>query len=148
MEETGKELTDIYFFWIDQLARAKKRATARFFNELELDLSVDQWILLKRLNEVQSTNQKQLSDSTFKDPASVTRTLDLLVKKDLVERKMGTEDRRTFELELTKKGKQIVDMVIPHAIEKRRMGLEGISREELNVFRIVAERMIKNFDRS
>ncbi len=146
MREQDKSLDEIYFFWIDQLSRAKKQATSRLFEELKIDLSVDQWIILKRLSELDGLTQKELSSSTLRDPASLTRTLDILVNRDLVERQIGT-DRRSFEVHLTKKGRSLVNEIIPHAVKKREQGLLDINQNDLNIFRKVVGQMIENFEK-
>lgn len=144
--EESRPINDIYFFWIDQLHRAKRQATARIFESINVKLTVDQWIILKRLSEVASINQKDLSEDTLKDPASMTRTLDILSKAGLVERRPSLGDRRSFQVSLTLEGTALVRSIIPRAIDSREKGLVGITKEELSTFRSVAERMIQNFN--
>jgi len=99
------------------------------FRSLGIDLTDDQWMALKRIHEESGINQKSLSKAIHKDPASITRILDNLVKKELIVRNMGA-DRRTFNLSVTAKGNQIVAQVIPAAVKARAKGLEGMSATE------------------
>ena len=147
MSELSTPLEDIYFFWLDRANKAKKRATARLFGELGIDLNVDQWVIIKRLSEAPGLTQKALSEHTLKDPAALTRSLDLLEAEGFVERRPSPDDRRTTNLFLTDSGQDIISRVLPRAVEGRRQGLEGISAEDLQVFRKVIHRMTENFEK-
>ena len=52
-------------------------------------------------------NQIDLAESVYKDPASITRILDLLIKKDYVRKRVNEADRRRYDLILTKTGQQV-----------------------------------------
>lgn len=137
--EINKSLDDIYIFWLERVTKAFKKNKVQFFKEAGVDLTSDQWVLLKRCHEMPGNTQKDLADSTFKDPASVTRTLDILVKKELLERRQG-QDRRNFEIWLTPSGNQLVEKMLPLAVEKRHEGLKGISTSE-------AEQLVKTLEK-
>ena len=132
MKEQDKPLKDIYFFWMDRAIKAQRKATGRLFKELGVKLTPDQWIILKSLSEQPSQTQRQLSEAVSKDPASITRTLDLLEAEDLLVRK--EVDRRTQAVLLTEKGRSLVDKVVPEAVKYREMGINGISKEEMRIF--------------
>jgi DNA-binding MarR family transcriptional regulator len=103
-------------------------------------------VLLKRLFESPGILQKDLANTTYKDPASVTRTLDLMENKGLVKRKMSPEDRRGFEIYLTSSGEGMVKGILPLAVKMRKDGLKGISDDELKVFKKVLNKLYDNFD--
>lgn len=141
--EESKALDEVYIFWLERVTKAMKKYKAQFFKSLDIDLTSDQWVLLKRCHEVHGINQKDLAESTYRDPASITRTLDLLVKKDLVERRQGN-DRRNYEIWLTEAGNQLVQRVLPEAAKTRLAGLEGISEAENKAFIQTLEKIWKN----
>lgn len=122
-------LDEVYFFWLDRANKAYKQYAHKLFQEIGVNITDDQWIVIKRIDEQPGINQKTLSKDLYKDPASITRILDNLVKKDLVIREMGN-DRRTFNLTLTKSGKAVVKKVLPVAIKGRAKGLEGLSKND------------------
>ena len=129
MIESNKKLEEVYFYWLDRAAKAYKNYAHQMFKALGIDLTDDQWMALKRIHEESGINQKTLSKAIHKDPASITRILDNLVKKELIIRNMG-DDRRTFNLSVTDAGNKIVAQVIPLAVEARAKGLEGMSTAE------------------
>ena len=141
--ELQKPLDDIYIFWLERVTKAFKKNKIQFFKDAGEDLTSDQWVLLKRCHEKPGNTQKDLAESTFKDPASVTRTLDILVKKNLLERKQG-QDRRNFEIWLTKNGTALVERMLPLAVEKRKEGLAGIPEAEAQQFVKTLEKIWHN----
>lgn len=141
--EEDKPLRDIYFFWMDRAMKAQRKATGRLFKELGVKLTPDQWIILKSLHEESHQTQRQLAEAVSKDPASITRTLDLLEKEVLIERKQM--DRRTFTVLLTDQGKALVEHVLPEAVKYRQKGIEGVSDAEMETFQKVLNTIYKNF---
>ncbi len=143
MKEEDKPLEEVYFFWMDRAMKAQRKAKNRFFKKLGLDITSDQWIILKRLSENESQTQKELADAVSKDPASITRSLDILEKDGLIER--ISADRRSFKVMLIKKGSDLVKRVIPEAVKYRNKGIEGLSDEEMKVFKKVLNTIYSNF---
>ena len=123
--------------------KALKKHKAQLFKSLEIDLTSDQWVVLKRCHEVQGITQKELAESTYKDPASITRILDLLTKKTLIERRQG-QDRRNFEIWLTPDGEALIKKVLPMAAKTRLEGLAGISESENKAFIKTLEKIWNN----
>jgi DNA-binding MarR family transcriptional regulator len=144
MKEIEKPLEDVYFFWLDRAAKAYKNYAHQIFKSINVDLTDDQWMALKRIDEQDEINQKELSKEIYKDPASITRILDNLVKKDLIVRNMGN-DRRTFNLSVTQQGKAIIEKVLPEAAKARAKGLEGISKSESAALISLLKRIQENF---
>lgn len=80
---------------------------ARFKRELEragLSITPEQLAVLGRLHEREGQTQRELADSTFKDFGSMTRMIDLMERKGLVERRPHPADRRAYALYLTQAG--------------------------------------------
>lgn len=141
--EENKALDEVYIFWLERVMKAMKKHKVQLFKSLNVDLTSDQWVLLKRCHEVPGITQKDLAHSTYRDPASITRTLDLLVKKDLVARRQGN-DRRNFEVWLTETGETLVNRIVPAAAQTRLVGLQGISESENKAFIQTLEKIWRN----
>ncbi|MEO9869340.1 MarR family winged helix-turn-helix transcriptional regulator [Ekhidna sp.] len=145
MREKDKSLNEVYFFWMDRAMKAQRKAKNRFFKKLGVDLTSDQWIILKRLSEVENQTQKELADAVSKDPASITRSLDILEKNGMIERRSA--DRRSFMVLLTKQGQGLVDKVIPEAVIYRQKGISGLSEKDMKTFKKVLDTIYINFSR-
>ncbi|MEO9482199.1 MAG: MarR family transcriptional regulator [Ekhidna sp.] len=143
MSEIDKPINEVYFFWMDRTMKAWKKASNQLFRDLGINITSDQWIILKRLSEEQALTQRELAKSISKDPASVTRILDLLEKEKLIARVMA--DRRSFTINLTQEGEKLVKKVLPEAVKYREKGIEGVSGEEMRTFRKVLDRIRDNF---
>ena len=140
------ELEKAFFYQIDKLMKAVNDYTLAVFKENKFPVTKDQWVILKKVSESMGSTQKQIADSTFKDPAALTRILDLLVQMGFVQRKSSMEDRRAFEIILTVDGSRLVNRMTPIVQEIRTKALAGISEEEEQVARNVLEKMRHNFN--
>lgn len=139
-------LENVYIYLIERTARRFKKYSQVLFKENNIDLTGDQWVVLKRIGEREGINQKEIANSTYKDPASVTRILDLMEKKGLVLRQPIENNRRAYGLYLTKAGNDLVQKVLPVAVEARSVGLEGVSDEDFETFKKVLNTIYDNFD--
>lgn len=92
----------------------------RGLTEANIDLTVDQWVVLDHLVQNSGISQIELGNLTLKDPPTMTRILDLLVKKNLVERVNCSSDRRRFTINPTSDG-EIVHSKANEIIIKVRM---------------------------
>lgn len=65
------------------------------------DITPEQWTVIKRLADQDGISQKELSRNVDKDQATLTRILDILERKELIQKQMNKEDRRSFLIYLT-----------------------------------------------
>lgn len=93
------------------------------------DITSEQWVTLERLHENDGCNQKELSLNSFKEQAAITRTLDILEKKGLVERRKSEVDRREFLIFITEKGINLLNDILPH-VKLYRDSLNSILTQE------------------
>ena len=109
-----------------------------------LDISMDQWMILGPIWQLQSPSQKELGEICFRDKPSITRIIDSLEKKSLVVRVPDQIDHRIKRVVLTKAGKQLFYDVLP-IMEKTREEVRGnIPEEEIQIFKDVLSKIIKN----
>ncbi len=112
-----------------------------------LHISYDQWIVLNELAQQQGLSQIELSMNTKKEPASISRILTLLVKRDLVERVDDKNNKRTKRIYITTTGAEITKKsnVIFNKIAKH--GFEGVYDQEINLFVRILNKVESNFDK-
>ena len=144
---TGKErLEEVIYFFIERTLKRLKQYSMMEFQKHGFELTIDQWIVLKRIGEYEGINQIDLAESTYKDPASITRILDALIKKGLVEKRTNENDRRRFDLLLTQAGKDLHDEMIEVVVELRKVGIEGMSQEEIKLLEGLLNRIFENIN--
>ncbi|MBK9736878.1 MAG: MarR family transcriptional regulator [Saprospiraceae bacterium] len=108
------------------------------------DITIDQWLVLKTLQENRHLSQNQIAELVFKDFASITRIIDLLVKKKYVRRRVDIKDRRKFELAITTEGSKIIENIYPIISENRKQALSGMTSESVNNLKVQLENLINN----
>ena len=123
-------IEDVILFQIDKTSKISKQYSQGEFDRLNLDITVEQWILLKIIHESARISQKELAIKSLRDPASITRTLDILEKKDLIQRLSIPENRRQYNIDLTKKGTSFINKNMPIINTHRKRSVNGISDEE------------------
>ena len=83
------------------------------FQRGNIDLTKNQWIVLKKLNEVDGRHQNELAFITSRDKTSLTRLISTMEKKELVVRIPSKIDKRINHIHLTKNGKIVYSKTIP-----------------------------------
>ncbi|MEL7423158.1 MAG: MarR family transcriptional regulator [Bacteroidota bacterium] len=139
-------LEDVYVYLLERTIREVKRDFNRRLKAAfpGLTITSDQWVILKRISEREALNQREVAAVTGKDPASITRTLDLLAKKNWVERQDVPGDRRAYQVVLTREGQELVEQLIPLAQATREAGLADVSAEEFESLKRVLNKIYSN----
>lgn len=127
----ARSIESIILFQIDKTSKIAKQYSQREFDRLRLGITVDQWVLLKIIHESENISQKELADRSFRDPASITRTLDLLHTMKLVDREPVPNNRRQYQILLSETGKRFVDTHMPMIQRHRQKSIAGMSEKEL-----------------
>jgi len=138
-------LEDVFIYLIERTERQMKRFANAALKQAGIEISSEQWAILKRIGERETINQRELAELTFKDPASVTRSLDILEKTGLVRRENMENDRRAYNLFLTPAGEALVKKITPIAKAVRKQGLKNISAEEQAQFKATLNRIYDNY---
>ncbi len=109
-----------------------------------LAISIPQWRVLAVLHERPDLTMNQLSDLTTIDRTTLTRALDNLVRRRLVERRPDAEDRRSVRLRLTDAGSTAFFQVLPRVIEQNERAMTGFTKAEAAGLRSMLHRMVDN----
>lgn len=131
-------------FLLDRTLRQLRFSLQHHFNEHEVNLSVDQWIVL---NEAQSSgmiSQTLLADRVAKDPASVTRIVHGLVKSKFIQRVISEKDQRISLLKVTPAGKKELSKSHQAVQQYRKTALKGVSKEELAPVKVLLDKLFEN----
>jgi DNA-binding MarR family transcriptional regulator len=79
----------------------------------EFGLTPEQWAVLFRVREEDGLIQKEIADRAGKDKPTTTRILDTLEAKGFVTKRASEHDRRSFQVFITKQGKETADAIEP-----------------------------------
>ena len=116
-----------------------KRAHSLMIDALETPLaergfSFVQYVILSWLRDGIAVNPKDFCSQFRHDSGALTRVIDQLAERGLLERIRGDRDRRKVDLKLTDAGRAAVEGLIPLVVGKLNLALGDFSSEEFNEF--------------
>ena len=136
--------TKTALYTLEQAIKTYRKLCQQNLDQVVDNLTVDQALTLIVLDKYPALNQQQLADLVFKDKASLTRIIELLVQKSLVSRAIHPTDRRKFELHLTTAGQRILMQLAGTIALNQRTALQGLNTAELAQFETTLLKIIAN----
>lgn len=124
------QLSDVHFYLMDRIMREAKALTKEVFQREGIEVTVDQWVILKAIAEQEGASQQEVSGLTFREPAAITRMLDHLIKKGLVSKVVDKEDRRKQLLYLSEEGRVLYDLALPLVFQLREHALTKLNESQ------------------
>lgn len=126
------------------LRTAYQRHTGIFMGRIIGSLTQTQFAALVFLySENAPKTHNELGELICLDPATVKGVLDRLVRRRLIKTWTTPGDRRSRTVDLTDKGRQLVEEAIPHAQEITRETLTPLTPSERAVLISLLERLSK-----
>lgn len=141
----NQKLEDVLYYLIEKTNKVIRRYSQVRFSEAGIEITVDQWLVLKKISDSERITQIELANAIFKDRASITRILDLLLKKKLVSKEPGA-DKRAYELALTEAGEKFMEQALMIVKSIRKKGIEAMSDKEQEQLRKSLQKIINNLD--
>lgn len=123
-----------------RLAGKLSEAVSAVYKE-RFNLTIAQWRVLATLGERTSLSAKEIGHSTAMDKVKVSRAVQELVARKLVQKDQDKEDKRAYHLSLTPSGQRLYDEIVPLALNWQTRLLGNISERELAVFMNIVSRL-------
>lgn len=123
-------LKNVFFHTLEKSIKTYRQMAQNEFNKAGYDITIDQSLVLKALLDYPNNNQQEIAEIVFKDNASLTRIIDLLIKKKFLVRKLHAQDRRRFALSLTNEGVDLLKNLDPISKRNRLKALRKISEQQ------------------
>jgi len=120
-----------------------------FFDKLQengINITPEQYLVLDILWEEQSIPQQKIADIIHKDKNSVTKIIDSLEKKNLVNRVVDRNDRRINKIKLTQEGADLEKITTEVAINFMSGAVDGIDVDDLDTFVKVLHQLRNNLE--
>lgn len=95
------------------------------------EITFVQWLVLMYLRDGLAMTAAEICREMCHDSGALTRVIDQLSDRGLIERRRSTEDRRVVELFLTDAGRRTVESLIPLVVDNLNLVLEGFSATEV-----------------
>ena len=146
--DVSKEASLKFHMNMGMLINSAQRAMTKKFvqnaTDSGLDISLDQWMVLGPIWQLESASQKELGEMCLKDKTSVTRIIDALEQKNLVVRVEDQIDHRIKRVVLTNAGKQLFFDVLPIMEKTREEVRKDISNKDIETFKVVLSKILEN----
>ncbi|MDR6403596.1 MULTISPECIES: MarR family winged helix-turn-helix transcriptional regulator [Chryseobacterium] len=139
-----EKLDSIIFYNIDKAIRTYRNYAQRQLKANGFNITIDQWLIIKAILENPGITQNEIGDLAFKDNASVTRIIELLVKSEYIIRNINSDDRRKTNLDVTESGKEIIKKVQKLIENNRKTALKDVTKEELEIMNSALLKISKN----
>lgn len=132
------------FYRIEKAIKTYRQYAQQQISAMQSGITVDQLLILGLLDANPELAQKDLAERLFKDHASITRMVELLVKRGHLRRLPHPEDRRKFKLQVSSQGQQTLQRLKPTILQNRAQALQGIDPNDLEQLTHTLNRIINN----
>lgn len=129
-------------FLISQAADVLVKQLEAIFQADDVSLTPREFAMLNRLAQFGELTQIELSELTYKDPPATSRVVESLRRKQLVRRKTSKSDRRSTDISLTEKGREIRDRIAPQIADLLQRATGTSNNKELGAAVAVLKRVI------
>ncbi|MFY0601051.1 MAG: MarR family transcriptional regulator [Cyclobacteriaceae bacterium] len=140
------DLYNVIPFLVEQVSKKARRYSQREFDEKDLGITIDQWVLLKIIERNDGISQRELAGISMRDGASITRSLDLLEKRGLILRNPIPENRRQYAITLEKDGKEFIAQNMEMIQRHRSQLVAGFDASEIKNLKSYLNRMADNME--
>lgn len=134
-------LHNSFTFWIARLASAMKDSFNQQLSKWEV--TYPQWMILNVLHHQLANTPAQIADNIGVDRSAVTRLLDRLETKQLVERVHDGLDRRSVKIFITETGQALMTELNEAAEEHQRQFLAQLPPTELRAFKGNVQKLLR-----
>jgi DNA-binding MarR family transcriptional regulator len=133
-------------FQLSRLAAEVSTALAGEYIE-QYGIDIPEWRVIATLGFRETPCSAQfISQRTRTHKSTISRAVTSLLKQGLVERVENRDDRREFDLRLTKKGRNLYEELIPRLLRKERDMLSCFSAQERKDFALLLGKIEKSLD--
>lgn len=126
-----QKLDSVIFYYVEKAIKSYRQFAQKELKKAGLKITVDQWLTLNCLNDHPEISQKELAEMVFKDTASVTRIIELLVQAGYLKRATHDSDGRRAVLQITKQGKSLLEKAAKVVSSYRKQAQEGIAAKDI-----------------
>lgn len=119
------------FYTIEKAIKSYRKFAQKNLSEIVKGITIDQVLVLTVIESDPEVTQHEIASLLFKDFASITRMIELLVKNEFLSRSINETDRRKFKLTISPKGQSTLKQLKPIIFNNRNDALQGVSENEV-----------------
>lgn len=135
--------TNTVLYSIEETIKAYRKLSQQNISSVVPNITVDQALILIIIDRNDKT-QSEIADLVFKDYASMTRIVKLMIDKNYLTKTIDDTDKRKTKLKITKNGKEIIEKINPMIKKNRETALNTISDKELKQLNTILNKITQN----
>jgi len=116
---------------INKTAMKLKSELLKNFRSKGFNITTEQWAVLMCLKERDKKTQSEIAEKLIKDKTNLSRILDGMEKREWIVRHTHEKDRRSYRILITKKGKALVEKLIPIVRETNKISTAGLTTKDI-----------------
>ena len=136
-------LAEIIFYSLDKAIRRYRRMAQTNIDRSGIPITVDQWLVLRVIEESPTATQTEIAERVFKDQGSVARILALLRERGQLVAGASAQGGRVLQT-ITPEGQRVLAAVQPVVLANRAVALRGLTEDDLTQLRASLERIAAN----
>jgi len=133
-------------YFLERTTRIVKLSFHQAFNKANIDITPEQWVILDSLSKNDGQSQTQLGGKSFKNAPTISRIIDVLSKKNMVERRPVPGDRRIFQIYLKEEGVNVIKKSQPIVAELRAKSWQNLSEADYEHFIRIVNQVFENLE--
>ena len=133
--------------WIGKTAKFMDYYISDVMKSHGVDISKEQFIVLKHLHEQDGRKQNDLAFITNRSKTALTRLIQTMEKKGFVKRCVSPEDMRINNVFLTANGKNVWETSLPYFKEIIKELQQDIPEKDLEVAQAVLKKIQENINK-
>lgn len=146
MKNEPTYFNDLIMPWLGKLGKIFSRKLEQSFKKNNINLTKEQWVVLKNLNQKDGLTQNELAERMYSDKTSVTRLINNLEKKKMVSRCECDTDKRVNLVCLTPKGEAIFYEALPMIRAIAQEMQNNLNKTEINTTMNLLQKVFQNLD--
>ncbi len=139
-----EKLSNTFFYNLEKTVKIYRQFFLNQFKKHGFEITLDQWLILNTIIDYPEATQNEIAEMVFKDKASVTRIIELLVKNEYLTREIHPTNRRMFKLTITPKGQETLEQSKDLVQKIRRTALGEISDAEISTAQNILKKITEN----
>ncbi|MES2589922.1 MAG: MarR family transcriptional regulator [Bacteroidota bacterium] len=139
-----ESLDNIVFYTIDRAIKTYRQFAQQQLKKNGFEMTVDQWIVLKCILQNPEITQSEIAQAVFKDSASVTRIIALLVKSKYLKSKANPSNRRRVVLTITALGLETLEEMEKVIKKNRKTALKTIKKKDIERIKVLMNQISEN----
>jgi DNA-binding MarR family transcriptional regulator len=135
------------YYLIVRTAMHMKTALYRSLHQAEIGVTPEQWSVLCCLWEKEGLYLTEITDKTGRDKYTISRIVNLLAKKGLVESRPDREDKRRTNLYLTARGRELQEPLTRLVEDFTARLFQDFSDQDMEYAKRLTKGILNNIDR-